>query len=570
MDVRRLDEMQAQGRSIFDTELAVAYYARVSTDKDEQINSLGNQKRYFEDCIAANPHWTFAGGYVDEGISGTSVEGREQFLRMIEDAKRGRFDLIITKEISRFARNTLDSLSYTRELLRFGVGVYFQNDNINTFDKDAELRLTIMSSIAQDEVRKLSERTRFGFKRAQENSVLLGQNNLFGYNKVDGRLEIVEHEAAIVREVFERYTAGDLGLRAIANDLERRGIRGRQGRPLTYSTLYGMIRNPKYKGCYAGRRYASRDYRDKRSYRLSEDKWLVHEDDRVPAIVPEAMWDEANRLLAARGQTMKQHAQASQNRYAYSGKLICAKHGTAFHRHVYKSKSRGEVECWNCKLYREKGKQGGCDSPTVYSHELDRILARVFEQVTDERSTAMQEYIDNLRAFAAQQDNAPALAKVEQELETVTRRKDKLLDLALAGALSNEEFRQRNEACNEQLATLERQRKELQNADKTLEQRIRRVESLRRTIEERWQTNCGFSREMSKALVDRIVVDADESRTCIRLEIFLTAGSGFRAEPMLSAATQSPDAQMKLTFPRSRSGHQGEYSVTYLVRWHLG
>ena len=401
MDVRRLDEMQAQGRSIFDTELAVAYYARVSTDKDEQINSLGNQKRYFEDCIAANPHWTFAGGYVDEGISGTSVEGREQFLRMIEDAKRGRFDLIITKEISRFARNTLDSLSYTRELLRFGVGVYFQNDNINTFDKDAELRLTIMSSIAQDEVRKLSERTRFGFKRAQENSVLLGQNNLFGYNKVDGRLEIVEHEAAIVREVFERYTAGDLGLRAIANDLERRGIRGRQGRPLTYSTLYGMIRNPKYKGCYAGRRYASRDYRDKRSYRLSEDKWLVHEDDRVPAIVPEAMWDEANRLLAARGQTMKQHAQASQNRYAYSGKLICAKHGTAFHRHVYKSKSRGEVECWNCKLYREKGKQGGCDSPTIYSHELDRILARVFEQVTDERSTAMQEYIDNLRAFAA-------------------------------------------------------------------------------------------------------------------------------------------------------------------------
>ena len=140
MDVRRLDEMQAQGRSIFDTELAVAYYARVSTDKDEQINSLGNQKRYFEDYIAANPHWRFAGGYVDEGISGTSVEGREQFLKMIEDAKRGRFDLIVTKEISRFARNTLDSLRYTRELLRCGVGVYFQNDNINTFDKDAELR----------------------------------------------------------------------------------------------------------------------------------------------------------------------------------------------------------------------------------------------------------------------------------------------------------------------------------------------------------------------------------------------------------------------------------------------
>ena len=565
MDVRRLDEIQAQGRSIFDTELAVAYYARVSTDKDEQINSLGNQKRYFEDYIAANPHWRFAGGYVDEGISGTSVEGREQFLKMIEDAKRGRFDLIVTKEISRFARNTLDSLRYTRELLRCGVGVYFQNDNINTFDKDAELRLTIMSSIAQDEVRKLSERTRFGFKRAQENSVLLGQNNLFGYNKVDGRLEIVEPEAAVVREVFERYAAGDLGLRAIANDLDSRGVRGRQGKPLTYSTLYGMIRNPKYKGCYAGRRYASRDYRDKRSYRLSADKWLVHKDDRVPAIVPEALWEQANRLLASRGKTMKAHAQASQNRYAYSGKLICARHGTTFHRHVYKSKSRGEAECWNCKLYREKGKQGGCDSPTVYSHELDRILQRVFEQITDERSAAVQEYIDNLRAFAAQQDNAPALAQVEQEIEAVTRRKDKLLDLALAGALSNDEFKQRNETCNEQLAALEQQRTELQNANKTLEERIRRVENLRRIIEERWQMSCGFSSEMSKALVDHIIVDSDESKTRISLDIFLTTG----AEPIVSE-TQTSNSQLQMSFQRARSGYQGTYEVRYCVRWHLG
>ena len=565
MDVRRLDEMQAQGRSIFDTELAVAYYARVSTDKDEQINSLGNQKRYFEDYIAANPHWRFAGGYVDEGISGTSVEGREQFLKMIEDAKRGRFDLIVTKEISRFARNTLDSLRYTRELLRCGVGVYFQNDNINTFDKDAELRLTIMSSIAQDEVRKLSERTRFGFKRAQENSVLLGQNNLFGYNKVDGRLEIVEPEAAVVREVFERYAAGDLGLRAIANDLDSRGVRGRQGKPLTYSTLYGMIRNPKYKGCYAGRRYASRDYRDKRSYRLSADKWLVHKDDRVPAIVPEALWEQANRLLASRCKTMKAHAQASQNRYAYSGKLICAKHGTTFHRHVYKSKSRGEAECWNCKLYREKGKTGGCNSPTVYIHDLVRILERVFEQITDERSAAVQEYIDNLRAFAAQQDNAPALAQVEQEIETVTRRKDKLLDLALAGALSNDEFKQRNEACNEQLAALEQQRTELQNANKTLEERIRRVENLRRIIEERWQMSCGFSREMSKALVDHIIVDSDESKTRISLDIFLTTG----AEPIVSE-TQTSNSQLQMSFQRARSGYQGTYEVRYCVRWHLG
>ena len=209
---------------------------------------------------------------------------------------------------------------------------------------------------------------------------------------------------------------------------------------------------------------------------------------------------------------------------------------------------------------------GGCNSPTVYSHELDRIWERVFEQITDERSAAVQEYIDNLRAFAARQDNAPALAQVEQEIETVTRRKDKLLDLVLAGALSNEEFKQRNEACNEQLAALEERRSSLQNAEQTLAERIRRVENLRRTIEEQWQANCGFSREMSKALVNRIVVDADENKTCISLDVFLTAGRESCTDPVLPAASQASDAPLKMTFPRPRSGHQGGYEVTYCVR----
>lgn len=530
MDIRTLDDTLASGRSIFDLKISVAYYARVSTEKDEQLNSLDNQRRYYEDFIRANPNWTFAGGYVDEGITGTSVAKREQFLKMIEDAKNGDFDLIITKEISRFARNTLDSIKYTRELLRHGVGVYFQNDNINTFDKDAELRLTIMSSIAQDEVRKLSERTRFGFKRAQENSVLLGQNNLYGYNKVNGQLEIVEAEARVVREVFERYVAGDLGLRAIANDLDSRGILGKQGKPLTYSTLYGMIRNPKYKGCYAGRRYATRDYRDGRTYRLNEDKWIVHEDARVPAIVPEALWEEANRLLARRGQTMKQHAQASQNRYAYSGKLICAKHGTTFHRHVYKSKRRGDVECWNCKLYRLKGKQSGCNSPTVYSSELDRILEIVFAKVCDEKSAAMQEYIQNLKDYAAQQDHSSDLAALEQEITVLSGKKEKLLELALAGALSNDEFKRRNDQYNIQLDDLEQQCCALKNANQSLAERIKRVEQLTKKIEAQWQKNCGFSREMSKALVDSIVVDSDETNTNIYLDIHLTLGTDYHAE----------------------------------------
>ena len=177
-------------KSIYDIPLRVTFYARVSTDSEEQINSLDNQISYYEELIQKNKQWTYVPGYVDEGLSGISTKKRKHFNEMIADAKEGLFDLIITKEISRFARNTLDSLQYTRELLGWGVGVFFQNDNINTLDEDAELRLTIMSSIAQDELRKLSSRIKFGHQQAIKSNVVLGNSRIFGYKKEDKRLLI--------------------------------------------------------------------------------------------------------------------------------------------------------------------------------------------------------------------------------------------------------------------------------------------------------------------------------------------------------------------------------------------
>ena len=166
MDLYSVRNLLSMGKTIYDINLKVTFYARVSTDKDEQLNSLNNQISYYTEFINKCPNWTYVEGYYDEGITGTSANKRENFLRMIEDGKKGKFDLIITKEISRFSRNTLDSIKYTQELLAAGIGVFFQNDSINTLQSDSELRLTIMSSIAQEEVRKLSERVRVGFRRS--------------------------------------------------------------------------------------------------------------------------------------------------------------------------------------------------------------------------------------------------------------------------------------------------------------------------------------------------------------------------------------------------------------------
>ena len=208
MDIHTVRQ-QLRTKTIYDLPLRVTFYARVSSESDEQLNSLGNQITYYEELIRKNSNWTYVDGYIDEGLSAATTKKRENFHRMIEDGKLGRFDFVITKEITRFARNTLDSIQYTRELLNAGVGVFFQNDNINTLDEDSELRLTIMSGIAQDELRKLSSRVKFGHQQAIKNNVVLGNSRIFGYTKYDGRLVIDEEQAAMVRRLFELYATGE-------------------------------------------------------------------------------------------------------------------------------------------------------------------------------------------------------------------------------------------------------------------------------------------------------------------------------------------------------------------------
>ena len=223
MDIHAVRQ-QLRMKSIYDIPLRVTYYARVSSESDEQLNSLENQIRYYEDLIRKNRAWTFVPGYIDEGLSGISTKKRENFNRMVDEAAEDRFDLVITKEISRFARNTLDSIQYTRQLLSHGVGVFFQNDNINTLDEDSELRLSIMSSIAQDELRKLSSRVKFGHQQAIKQNVVLGNSRIFGYRKDQKRLVIDETEAPMVRELFELYSTDKYSMKQLESLFWGKGV----------------------------------------------------------------------------------------------------------------------------------------------------------------------------------------------------------------------------------------------------------------------------------------------------------------------------------------------------------
>ena len=307
MDLHTIRQ-ELRTHAVYDIPLRVTYYARVSSESDEQLNSLGNQISYYEELIRKNKAWTFVPGYIDEGLSGISTKKRENFNRMIDDAGADKFDLVITKEISRFARNTLDSIQFTRQLLASGVGVFFQNDNINTFDEDSELRLSIMSSIAQDELRKLSSRVKFGHQQAIKQNVVLGNDRIFGYRKENKRLVIDEGQSAMVRELFELYATNQYSMKQIETIFWDKGYRNLNGNKIAHSTMSNMISNPKYKGYYVGNKVRVVDMFTKKQKFLPPEEWVMFKDETgeiVPAIVSEELWDRANAVLKKRSEDVK-------------------------------------------------------------------------------------------------------------------------------------------------------------------------------------------------------------------------------------------------------------------------
>ncbi len=575
MDLLKLRRLLDEGKNVLDLPLRAVYYARVSTEKDEQLHSLQNQVEYFESFLEKRPQWTSVGGYVDEGLSGTSVEKRTHFLRMIEDARAGLFDLIVTKEISRFSRNTLDSIRFTQELLRYGVGVFFEADNICTFAPDAELRLTIMASLAQDEVRRTSERVKFGFRRSMEKGRVLGADNTPGYRKKDGVLTVEPKEAEFVRRVFHEYVGGTHGLRRLAVKLSEEGFTDRHGRVYSYASLRNIITNPKYKGHYCGRKYQTLDYRSHKVVRLDPSDWVTGRDERIPALVSEALWDEANRLLRTRGAVMKQHTRAVQSRYPFSGKLVCGTHGDSYHRIVVKSGS-GQREGWVCRRYRLYGREKGCDSPILYSDELYAILAEVVSQLQLNRERIINELLVLYETYAEESDETGRLETLCAVLSTLERKKDKLLELYIETLITKEEFAARNDKMEEERRRVSSEIEKLETLKQRRHQEQDELSSLRETLTFLWdeaQTGGLFAK-----LLRRAVVRKTEDANRLQLELTLETGqrwlselSHHKGKPsshfLLYSETGISEYKMQKRFQRGRGGGNRELTYDIVLRW---
>ncbi len=379
----------------------VAAYARVSTDEDEQLNSYENQINYYTRYIQSKPEWEFVGLYSDEGISGLNTKKRDGFRLMIEDALKGKIDLILTKSISRFARNTVDSLVTIRQLKEKGVEVYFEKENIYTLDSKGELLITIMSSIAQEESRSISENITWAKRKNMERGkVSMSYGQFLGYEKgEDGKPQIVEEEAAVVRRIYDLYLDGK-SVREIARILTAGNIPTPSGKNCNWnvSTIMSILRNEKYKGDALLQKVYTADFLNKKVVKNTNVLPQYYVENSHPAIIDGETFDLVQAELAKRGGCNRGRRAKS----VFDHKVVCGDCGHFYGQKLWYSDSRERVYVWRCT--HKYDTEPNCQTPVVREKDLQAAFLVTFNHLLRGRKnyiTELEKEVENAQPARA-------------------------------------------------------------------------------------------------------------------------------------------------------------------------
>ena len=450
-----------QERKYVDVKRKVAAYCRVSTDNEDQANSFESQQRYFRQYIERNPDWELYEIFADEGISGTNTKKRKEFNRMIACAKNGDFDLIITKEISRFARNTLDSIYYTRDLKKHGVGVIFMNDNINTLDGDAELRLAIMSSIAQEESRKTSERVKWGQKRQMEQGVVFGRSML-GYDVKDGKMTINEDGAKVVRLIFHKFVNEGKGTHVIARELREEGILPCRVKEWSNTVILRVIRNEKYCGDLVQKKTYTPDFLShEKKYNRGQEEFVIIKDHHEP-IISRELFEEANRILDAKSLSQEGKAKHS-NRYPFSGKIKCGCCGSSYVARYKTRKDGSRYKAWRCyeaathgsPHIDKAGNQVGCRGLSIRNEDATHIMYLVTKSLKYNKEKITNNLISVIQSIIAMDTTGTDAPKLKEQIKTIEGKRANLIELYMSNLISKDEFTTARSNCDKEIAELQ-------------------------------------------------------------------------------------------------------------------
>lgn len=505
--------------------IKVASYCRVSTDRDDQANSFESQQRYFKEYIDRQPDWELYQVYADEGITGTSTKKRAAFNRMIADAHLGKFHLILTKEVSRFSRNILDTITYTRELKALGVGVLFMNDGISTLEPDAELRLSIMGSIAQEESRKTSTRVKWGQTRRMEQGVVFGRS-LLGYDVKDGCLTVNPEGAEIVRLIFYKYGVEKKGTTVIARELREAGYRTHSGNVKWSNThIVKILKNEKYVGDLVQKKTITPDYLSHaKKYNHGEEEFVIIRDHHEP-IIDRELWDTVQRELKKRNRNGKLGAGHS-NRYVFSGKIKCGECGASFVSRKKTRKDGSLYKRWSCytatsegqKRIDVRGNEVGCDVGKLLRDELALdILQQSLTTLRMDRDRIIQ----NVTALAleaiqmCEEGSTDRVEALEYEISQLKQKKADVLDAFFSKQITKEEMHLVNQRYDGELEDLQRRLEGVRERESITYEEDQLEKDVGRQVAD--IVNCRADSEvLYKNVLDHMVVHKDR-----KIEIFL-------------------------------------------------
>ena len=439
----------------------VAIYARVSTEHEAQISALGNQIQYYDDLFEKHPEWELYDRYIDEGITGTSVKKRKNFMRMMQDASKNKFDLIVTREVSRFARNTVDTLQQTRILRREGVEVYFTEDNIWTMnDEDGELRLTIMATLAQNESKKTSVRVKAGQMISFKNGVLYGNGNILGYDRIGKEYVVNELQARTVRRIFDLYLDGN-GVRKIQFVLEKEGHLTATG--LTKwqpGNISRILRNSFYCGTIVYRKQFVPDFLEQKKINNFGEVDKVIVEGRHTPIVTKEQFEKVQQILSSKSESVHNKGcrgkKISKDVWCRKMKCEC---GSSYNRVTWHKSSEGPQYAYQCysqirtgsfKTRERKGlsTEGICVTKMVPRWKLEVMADIIFQKFWNDREGVLaiaNEMLDN--CYENEHDNEALDRKrdLEDKMELWNRKYNNLLDMRMAGEIEKDRYDEKRE-----------------------------------------------------------------------------------------------------------------------------
>ncbi len=507
----------------------VAIYGRVSTEHEAQLAAFENQQAWYESVAHQHPEWRIVERYYDEGITGTAAKKRPAFMQMIDNANDGKFDLIVTREVYRFARNTVDTLTVTRELKRIGVEVYFVQDNIWTMDGDGELRLTIMATLAQEESRKISERVLAGQQISREKGVLYGTGNILGYDRVRGTYAVNPEQAYTVQKIFTLYAAG-WGYRRICAELIRLGCKNAHGEVVwTVDRIGRILRNATYKGYIGYNKSHSDGYLTQKRINHPDDEFTYVKGDFSP-IVSEELWDRCAELRAKKSARQRgpdgklKKFGRKEPRSVWCDKLRCSC-GSSFRRFLWHRNADGS-KTYGYECYRQKrdvsrkyleahglDTENICCTKSIPSWHIDLMALHVFKAVWKDQKEAVLLACQMLQECAVQdcQETSSVLNALQKQRDRLVKKQEGLREMRALGDISREEFLCDNHRLQKELETIQLRLEDL-NAATTAPGAGLDLEAIRNTLN-RWVDFSGtrISDELIEELILQVVVVDDNT-----------------------------------------------------------